>query len=347
RRVRGAALDPGEGVGAAEVHRDVALVPASGVGRGRRGAADRGRGLVDVDPRDGRAGAVAGLVGGGAGRGLGRPRGAQGDRAGAAGDPRKDIGTEEARRDVAVVPAVGVGRGAAAAADRGPGLVDVDPRDGRAGAVAGVVGGRAGDALIGAFGAERHVRRAARDPGERVGAGEVHRRRAAVVPAGGDGRGRRGAADRGRGLVDVDPRDGRAGAVAGLVGGGAGRRLAGALGERRVRGGASGPGGGVGGAGGDRGDAAVPSAGGGGGRGRAADRGRGLVDVDPRDGRAGAVAGVVGGGAGDALIGAFGAERHVRWAARDPGKRVGAGEVHRHRAAVVPAGGVGRGRRGA
>src|SRR5207244_11615483 len=122
------------GCGVADaVHRDVAVVPAFVVGRGRPGAADRLPYTALFRSRDGRAGAVAGLVGGGAGRGLGRPRGAQGDRAGAAGDVRKDIGTEEARRDVAGVTAVGVGRGAAAAADRGPGRVDVDPSDGRAG----------------------------------------------------------------------------------------------------------------------------------------------------------------------------------------------------------------------
>src|SRR2546428_2093536 len=82
----GAALDPGERVGAAEAHRDVALVPARGVGRARRGAADRGRGLVDDDPGAGRATAVAGVVYAGAGRRLGRALGAPGDRSGAADD---------------------------------------------------------------------------------------------------------------------------------------------------------------------------------------------------------------------------------------------------------------------
>src|SRR2546428_8973086 len=94
----GAALDPGERVGAAEAHRDVALVPARGVGRARRGAADRGRGLVDVDPGDGRARAVAGVVERRAARRLARALGAPGHRAGAAGAPRKDIGAEEAHR---------------------------------------------------------------------------------------------------------------------------------------------------------------------------------------------------------------------------------------------------------
>src|SRR5439155_4098367 len=119
-------------------------------------------------------GAVAGLVSGGAGRGLGRARVAQGNLAGAAGYPRKVIGTEEARRDVAVVPAVGVGRGAAAAADRRPGLVDVDPRDGRAGAVAGVRSGGRGVGLVGGFGGWRHVWGEGGDPGEAFGDGEVH-----------------------------------------------------------------------------------------------------------------------------------------------------------------------------
>src|SRR2546428_6875479 len=88
----GAALDPGERVGAAEAHRDVALVPARGVGRARRGAADRGRGLVDVDPGDGRAGAVAGVVERGAARRLLRALDAPRAHAVAAVDPRQHIG---------------------------------------------------------------------------------------------------------------------------------------------------------------------------------------------------------------------------------------------------------------
>src|SRR2546428_12367364 len=96
----GAALDPGERVGAAEAHRDVVLVPARGVGRARRGAADRGRGLVDVDPGDGRAGAVADRKGVVSGRRVDLGGGRIIKKKGAAGDPRKEVGAEEARRDV-------------------------------------------------------------------------------------------------------------------------------------------------------------------------------------------------------------------------------------------------------
>ena len=62
RRGGARAVDPGERVGAAPVDRDVALVPAVCVRVGDRRAGELGVGLVDVDARDRRIGAVAGRV---------------------------------------------------------------------------------------------------------------------------------------------------------------------------------------------------------------------------------------------------------------------------------------------
>src|SRR5207244_1451908 len=151
--VVGANRDAGEGIGAGPVNGHAALVPAGGVGAGRRRAGDRRRGAVDLDAAD-RAGAdVSGLV-------LDRD-GPSAEVAALAGDQavgrlRRRIDAGQAvlagpvDRDVTLVPAGGVGVGRRRAGQRRHGAVDVDAAHARVAGVAGVVLGLAGDRLPGA-----------------------------------------------------------------------------------------------------------------------------------------------------------------------------------------------------
>src|SRR5579875_2942924 len=129
----------------------------------------------------------------------------------------------------------------AAQRDRGRRLVDGDPVERGAGRVAGLVGGGAAGALIGAFAGDRRRLAAARDPGQAIGAVEGHghvlvgpgarRVRTAVDRGGrGDGRGR---------LVDVHHRR-RGGRVARVVHSGPRDRLSVPLGRQGRRAGAGG-----------------------------------------------------------------------------------------------------------
>src|SRR5438552_12992314 len=69
--------------------------------------------------------------------------------------------------------------------------------------------------------------------------------------------------------------------------------------------------------------------------------GRGLVNVDVRDGGRGLIVGAVNGHAGDALVCALHAQHHVRGTGGDAGQRIGTFKM-RGDIRTIPAGVVGR-----